>query len=210
MFPKIFDLDLPPIKRRIDVHPWPQAQGEALADLDTEQAITVISVVTSNTTMRETGRNLIRSAMRAVLGKHLYLSPDTVPLSSAARHAPALTLPGHTIGLSVSHEAGLTLAAIHRRGPIGIDVMRIQAQPDWEPVAVNYLGRHAHQRILAMSPVQRPFAFGREWTRVEASLKCLGLGLVEWNNLLEHQMNRCETIKLALPVGLTGTVAVFW
>ena len=136
------------------------------------------------------------------------LPPETVPLSSAERHATALTLQGHTIGLSVSHEAGLTLAAIHRRGPIGIDVMRIQALSDWEPVAVNYLGRHAHQRILAMPALHRPLAFGREWTRVEASLKCLGLGLVEWTNLLDQQINRCETIELALPDGLTGTVAI--
>ena len=158
--------------------------------------------------MRETGRNLVRSALRAVLGKHLCQPPETVPLSSAERHATALTLQGHTIGLSVSHEAGLTLAAIHRHGPFGIDIMRIEALADWEPVAKNYLGLHAHQRILAMTPLQRPFAFGHEWTRVEASLKCLGLGLVEWTNLLDQQINRCETIELALPDGLTGTVAI--
>ncbi len=203
-----FDSQFQPIKRRINVHPWPETQRAAVADLDTGQAITVISVVTQNSTMRETGRQLIRSALRAVLGKHLYLSPETVPLSSADRHAPALTLQGHTIGLSVSHVAGLTLAAIHRRGPIGIDIMRIEALPDWEPVAINYLGRHAHQRILAIIPSQRSLAFGREWTRVEACLKCLGLGLVEWNNLLERQINRCETIELAMPAGLAGSVAI--
>lgn len=204
----LFDPGLLRIMRRINVHSWPQAQGQALADLCAAQAITVISVVTPNTTMRATGRELIRSALLTVLGKHLGHSPETVPLSSAALRAPALTVPGHAIGLSVSHEAGLTLAAIHRHGPIGVDLVRIETLPDWEPVAMIYLGRHAHQRILAMTTLQRPLAFGREWTRVEACLKCLGLGLVEWNSLLEHRMSRCETFELALPDGLTGTVAV--
>ena len=204
----IFDPDPPPFKQRIHVHAWPEAQGPALADLDTAQAITVISVVTPDTTMRATGRNLIRTALREVLGKHLGQSPETVPLSSTTRQEPALTVQGYPFGLSVSHEAGLTLAAINRRGPIGIDVMRIQALPDWEPVAVNYLGHYAHQRILAMPALHRPLAFGREWTRVEASLKCLGLGLVEWTSSLNQQINRCETIELALPDGLTGTIAI--
>ena len=194
--------------RLINVHSWPQAQGQALADLGAGQAITVISVVTPNTTMRATGRELIRSALLTVLGRHLGHSPETVPLSPTALHAPALTLPEHAIDLSVSHEAGMTLAAIHRHGPIGIDVMRIEALPDWELVTMNYLGPHAHQRISAMTSLQRPLAFGREWTRFEACLKCLGLGLVEWNDLLEQRMSRCDTFELALPDGLTGTVAV--
>lgn len=204
----IFDSQLQPIIRLINVHPWPDSQGAALADLDTGHAISVISVVTPNTTMRAPGRRLIRSALREVLGTHLGHSPEMVQLSSGAIHAPKLTLPGHGIGLSVSHEAGLTLAAIHRHGAIGIDIMRVQALPDWESVAISYLGRHAHQRISVMPPLQRPFAFAREWTRVEACLKCLGVGLVEWNNLLENRMNRCETTALALPDGLTGTIAI--
>lgn len=194
--------------RPISVHPWPQAEGRALADLESGQAIAVISVITPNTPIRDAGRVLIRCALRAILGEHLGLSPETVVLSSVAIHSPKLTLPGHAIGLSVSHEAGLTLAAIRRHGAIGIDLLRIEPLHDWELVAMNYLGRHAHQRIAAMAPLQRPLAFVREWTRAEACLKCLGLGLVEWSDLLEKRMNLCETIELALPDGLAGAVAV--
>lgn len=191
---------------RIEVRSWPQAQHRALADLDAGQALTVIAVATPETTLRDAGRELIRKALRAVLGGHLGCPPEAVPLRSAPGQAPDLA--GLGIGLSVSHEAGLSLAAIHRRGAVGIDLMRVETLPDWEQLARDYLGCDARRRIAAAPEPQRPQAFGREWTRAEAGLKCLGLGLTEWSPGLDRRLRRCATAELALPAGLAGALAV--
>ena len=190
------------------MHPWPHAQGEALTELASAQAITVLSVVTPDNTMRATGRQLIRAALIAVLGTHTGRLPQTISLGIDARAASSLAGSAHDIGLSVSHEAVLTLGAIHRLGPIGIDVMRIEALPDWAQVAIDYVGRDMYQRLMVTTTSQRPLAFGREWTRLEACLKCLGVGLIECDTGLARRMSLCRTFELALPDGLAGTVAV--
>ena len=197
-----------PVIRRLKVHPWPQAQGEALTELASAQAITVLSVVTASNTMRATGRQLIRAALCAVLATHTGQLPKTISFGINAPDASPLTWSGQPIGFSVSHEAGLTLGAIHRLGPIGIDVMRIEALPDWALVAIDYLGRDTYERLMATPTSQRPHAFGREWTRLEACLKCLGVGLIECDAGLARRRSLCRIFELALPDGLAGTVAV--
>ncbi len=195
------------------VHPWPAARallaatGSALPDL------LVISVVTPNSTLRDAARAQLRGALREVLGLQLGCAPEAVKLLSVSGQALRVELPGHGIngiagiGLSASHEAGHSVAAIRRQGPVGIDIMRIAAAFDWQAVARDYLGPQALQRIASQPEPDQPQAFAREWTRLEAGLKCLGAGLQEWSPALAKQLESCRLMKLELPPGLCGAVA---
>ena len=170
----------------------------------------VISVATPHSTLRDAARAQLRGALRQVLGLQLGCTPEAVNLLSVPGHALHVELPGHGIGgigLSASHEAGLSVAVIRQGGPVGIDIMRLAPAFDWQPVARDYLGPQALQRIASQSEPDQPQAFAREWTRLEAGLKCLGIGLQEWNPALAQRLESCRVIALDLPAGLCGAVA---
>jgi 4'-phosphopantetheinyl transferase len=197
---------------RVLVHPWPDAAPLALKALRGAQALTVIHVTTPNTEIRNEAREHLRAALRELLAALLQQPAVTLPLVSQPGQALVLDLPGRPIGLSVSHAPGLSVAAVHRHGAVGVDVMRIADgadwMPDWETVARDYLGPQAQARIANVTTDQRPYAFAREWTALEASLKCLGIGLTEWTPALERRLAGCMVTTLDVPLGLCGAVAV--
>lgn len=189
------------------VHLWSGPDRFSAAALPADRELVVIGVATPDTAIRDIARERIRAALRSVLGALLDRPPEAVHLFSQRGQPLRVDVPGRRIGLSVSHEPGLTLAAIHLHGPVGIDLMRIEQPADWELVARDYLGEQACGRIASMPPAQRARAFALEWTRFESCLKSQGLALDEWNPVLERALMRCRTIQLDLADGLVGTVA---
>jgi 4'-phosphopantetheinyl transferase len=197
---------------RVLAHAWPDAAAPALAALRSAQGLAVIRITTPNTEIRHAAREHLRTAVRELLAALLQQPVATLPLVSRPGQALVLDLPGASIGLSVSHAPGLSVAAVHRHGAVGVDVMRIGEgadwMPDWETVARDYLGPEAQARIHQVTPDQRACAFAREWTTLEASLKCLGMGLTEWTPSLERRLAGCMVSTLDVPLGLCGAVAV--
>lgn len=109
--------------------------------------------------------------------------------------------------ISISHASGFSVAAVHRHGPVGIDVMELDSNlmPDWFAVAHDYLGPAATARLTRCDDDHRAHCFAREWTQREAQLKLHGCGLVEW----KHAPDICDgsCVMLALPEGYVGAVA---
>jgi 4'-phosphopantetheinyl transferase len=197
---------------RVLVHAWPDAAPLALGALRSGQGLAVIRITTPNTEIRHAARGHLRTAVRELLAAQLQRPAATLPLLSQPGQALVLDLPGTRIGLSVSHAPGLSVAAVHRHGTVGVDVMRIgdgaDGMPDWETVARDYLGAQAQARIAQVAPDQRAGAFAREWTALEACLKCLGTGLTEWTPALAQRLATCTVTALDVPLGLCGAVAV--
>ncbi|MEO8119566.1 MAG: 4'-phosphopantetheinyl transferase superfamily protein [Rhodoferax sp.] len=199
------------IRDPVLVHAWPDSASLALDELRSDRALTVISVVAPDTTIRHAARERIRTALQEVLAAWLCRPAASITLISQPGHAILLDLPGIRIGLSVSHAPGLTVAAIHVGASIGIDVMRMDrsadAMPDWENVAQCYLGPQACRRIATHAPAQRADAFAQAWAGWEAALKCLGMALSEWTPALEHRLASCAVRALALPQDYCGAIA---
>lgn len=166
----------------------------------------VLMVATPETTLRDEARGLVRGALRSFLSRLAGCPPAAVPLHADPGQAPRLDFDGLSIHLSISHEAGLSLAAVRNGGKVGVDLMRAAdaAMPDWQAVAHDYLGPAA----LAAIEVEGPAAFARAWTRHEAALKCLGLPLQEWTPALGRELARCHVTQLALPPAYIGAVAL--
>ena len=156
------------------------------------------AVDTPKTANRTAARQLVREALRQLLAAHL-----AGPVQLIEQPGQPLRLaPPHTgIGLSVSHEVGLSLLAIHFAGPVGIDLLALtQLSGNPEEItrlAHDYLGESGHTATsLAMA-----------WTRLEAALKCLGKPLQEWQAGQATALAACQTYELALPTGYVGSVA---
>lgn len=196
----------------VTVHAWPQDAARALADLCAPPACTVIRIATPETTIRLAARAQSRLAVCELLGLFGGRPAASIDLISVPGQALRVDWPGRCVGLSLSHAAGVSVAAIQVGGAIGVDVMRVvrstDALPDWACVARDYLGPQAYGRMANRPPAQRLGAFAQEWTRLEAGLKCLGLPLTEWTPALELQLARCRFRPLALPAGYGGAVAV--
>lgn len=205
-------------RQLIAVIPWPQTVPALLkivntGDNDNTQGLEktpplfVISVITPLTSIRGGARKQIRMALREVLGILLEMHPASVPLITKPGHPICLPAPYSHIGLSISHEPGLSIAAINLHGKVGTDLMRTGEIADWKQVAQEYLGPESYGRIVGLPASCQLTAFAQEWTRYEASLKCLGIGIREWDLLLADELRQCIVNPLTLPNGMVGTIA---
>jgi 4'-phosphopantetheinyl transferase len=170
----------------------------------------IIAVPTPRTNLRGQARELVRDALRASLGRLLGCAPEAVPLEIEPGQAPALMLPNASIHLSISHEAGLSLAVMRVGGRIGIDLMALDdtALPDQQALARDYLGPRMAATLDGTPAPQRQAAFARAWSSHEACLKCLGMPLQEWSPALATRMRSCRLVEIALPSNYIGMAAL--
>jgi 4'-phosphopantetheinyl transferase len=192
------------------VHPWPQAQALAVHDLGTTRGLAVLSVAMPDQPTRAIARQRVRAALRETIAAWLKVPVAEVVLGANPGQPLLLQAPHHYVGVSVSHEAGISLAALHAHGSIGVDLMRVElvAPPDWELVAKDYLGATTYSELAQQPVSESAAAFASAWTAHEARLKCLGLRLIEWSPALEQAVTACTVSPLKLPPDLRGTVAV--
>lgn len=193
----------------VPVHVWPDQVHLALTALRSARALTVIGVAAPDSPLRQTARAQLRGALCDTLGKLLERPAASIPLRSQPGLPLALDLPDIRIGLSLSHAEGLSVAALHRGGAVGVDVMRVSPDvlPDWAAVARDYLGPPTCDQLAAVASAQRALAFAQAWTCWEAGLKCLGLALTEWTPGLAQRLALCRITPLALPAPYCGALA---
>jgi 4'-phosphopantetheinyl transferase len=156
-----------------------------------------LQVPAPRTPLRDTARDLVREALQVHLPALLNVAQ--VSVVSEPGEAPRLAAPHEGIGLSIAHESGLSLVAIHAQGPVGVDVMQVIAMPDALDVARAYLGPEAAQALAERPADQIDRAFALAWTAHEARLKCLGMPLEEWHEGLGTALSACSLLVLPLP-----------
>lgn len=195
----------------LPVHAWPALGDKALADLHALHATTILGLTLPDTLSRPLARECVRVAVRQALAACLEQPVAAIELLARPGYPLTLAAPPIPISLSISHAPGLSVAAIHRGGDIGIDLMRVSADegslPDWARVAQDYLGPPARHRLAEAQPSRRAYLFAQEWTQLEAGLKCLGLALTEWTPALAQRLASCRVVALALPDNYCGAVA---
>ena len=123
-----------------------------------------------------------RGVLRQLLaGYRGVVDPRAIRLAYGASGKPSLADSGGTGGalrFNVSHAGGLALLAFTRSVELGVDIEREHDLPDLEPMMRSHFAPGERQAIgVIKSPVQRRAAFFRCWTRKEAILKALGVGL---------------------------------
>ncbi len=198
------------------VHRWPHESAQALAALQSDVRCVVISVVTLHTENRMLAREAIRAALQELLAAYWQSPAESIIFSTHIGRAPTLLSPASALGLSISHAAGCSVAAVHLHCAVGIDVMRTPtdlagrdgAPSEMERLAQDYLGPATHRLLVQTALSARALAFAQAWSQLEAKLKCLGLGLTEWTTTLEQALGNCKATVLDLPGTLCGALAV--
>jgi 4'-phosphopantetheinyl transferase len=187
---------------------WPFDVADAGWD-----AVRVIGI--GGQTDRPAARRAIRAALHAALVQWSGLPLDRIALHADADtgQAPYALLSHHDgrvqrVGLAITHDGALSLAAFGPNGAVGVDVMQVVDTPDRQAVGRDYLGPVAVAALEAVPAPLRAAAFARLWSEHEARLKCLGLGLAEWDAALARRLAGCRTRPLVVPDGYAGHVAL--
>ena len=152
---------------------------------------------------RTEARLRIRLAVREAVAEWMNIAIDSVSVDSQPGHAPRLLVAGRAAWLSISHEDGISLAAMHLHGPVGIDVMRIVDIPDWYALARDYLGPQLAGELAACPADRRALMLAQAWTAREAALKSAGLALTEWHGVTPA----CRLQAVPMPAAYMATLA---
>lgn len=201
---------------RVPVYPWPEKRALALQEWTKHQLVVVSIATTPADTSREKMRQQVRVALADLLCAALGCQPGTINLVHEPGKPPgeklSIFLPDHLaksqIGMSISHEQGLSIAAICLDAAIGVDLVQIDAQIEWQAVAQLYLGAPAAAGIGKLPLSQQASHFALQWASLEAKLKCHHLALTEWSGALDATLADCKLRELDLPQGYAGALAV--
>lgn len=189
----------------LKVYFWP----ESADSIPMSQSLIVIAVRTLPTTPRSQARKLIRMAITKVLAKQLACPQAEIQLLSQSGQALKLLHPTHNIGLSISHESALSLAAINMNGRVGVDLIDVKSIPnknEIDTLANDYLGVKAAEYLSHLPPEQQKVAFAEVWTEFEARLKYQGKDLSEYDFSNVLQTSNLIARQLAMPEGYIGAV----
>lgn len=117
--------------------------------------------------------------LREILSRYLDLRAQALMFNYNAFGKPSLAMHQNPLGIefNLSHSNVWVLVAVSRQTPVGIDIEHIKPLPDEQAVARLVFSKRERELLIAAPPVQKLDQFYRFWSRKEAYIKALGLGL---------------------------------
>jgi 4'-phosphopantetheinyl transferase len=113
-----------------------------------------------------------RAGLRSVIGRYAGIAPASLSLELDEYGKPSMQGGPH---FNLSHSGSDAMLAVSACFPVGIDIETIR--PLKEDIAAHYFSER-ERRALAALPADRQLqAFYKVWTRKEAFVKAIGLGL---------------------------------
>lgn len=136
-----------------------------------------IDAIQARTAKRDT--LVCRGALRCILSGLAVCSPSQLRFARTKLGKPFCIGPAaaQQFEFNVTHSEGLALIAIARSSALGIDVEYTRADIDMDSVSRACFTAHENQQLDKSSSDVRRGTFYQIWTRKEALLKLLGLGL---------------------------------
>ena len=120
-----------------------------------------------------------RASLRRLLAERLHVAPRAIELVETKYGKPQLA-PVHgapDIEFNLSHSGIIALYAFTRACAVGVDVELIREVPDVDDLAEHFFSVTEAALLRALPVDRRSLAFLACWTRKEAFIKALGLGL---------------------------------
>ncbi len=118
------------------------------------------------------------AALRRILGGALGADPAALRFRANATGKPELDGPWRErLAFNLSHSGGIGLIGLSPDARIGVDVEWVRPIPDALSLARSHFAEGEAAALAALSPEALQAAFYACWTRKEAFVKALGLGL---------------------------------
>ncbi|MFT4115708.1 4'-phosphopantetheinyl transferase family protein [Bradyrhizobium sp.] len=122
---------------------------------------------------------LARAGLRRLLAERLHVAPRAIELVENSYDKPRLA-PKHgstDLKFNLSHSANLAVYAFTRGPEVGVDVEQVRQIPDAAELAEGFFSPDETVSLKSLPIDQRSLAFLACWTRKEAVIKAMGLGL---------------------------------
>ena len=116
-----------------------------------------------------------RGGLRNILSHYLNIEPQNICFSYTNYGKPYLDCTDLTF--NTSHSGKFIIYAITRKACIGIDIEQLKSDLDFLSLAKTIFSEEEYIKFVMIPPHDKPLAFYRYWTRKEAYLKAIGIGL---------------------------------
>lgn len=118
-----------------------------------------------------------RGQLRVLLASYLSIEPAMVKFTYNTQGKPQLAGDSQPIEFNLAHSEGRALYAFALDVAVGIDLESQERDLEAEALAERFLSSAEYESLMALPIALRREAFLRAWTRKEAVIKALGLGL---------------------------------
>ena len=118
-----------------------------------------------------------RAFLRFLLGRYLQTAPDAIAILADIYGRPMLGARDGALAFNLSHSGDIALVGVTLQSPLGVDIELIRDIPDFLAVADRCFAPSEIEQLLRLAPAQRCEGFYMTWTRKEAYIKALGLGM---------------------------------
>lgn len=118
---------------------------------------------------------LSKGILRHVLSIYLKIQPKMIIFSNTQHKKPFVV--GHELQFNVSHSGDYLLIGVTKKNAIGVDIEYVKKNRNHLALAKRFFAQ-SECRAIKNTPKQDQWAaFYRVWTRKEAFIKAMGLGL---------------------------------
>jgi len=120
-----------------------------------------------------------RGTLRIILGRSLDMPAERIEIAEGPQGKPYVVRSGRSKGIqfNLSHADDLALVAVGWEREVGVDVERVRGNIPCTALARRFFAPEEVAALQALPPRERVAAFFRCWTRKEAYLKAIGVGL---------------------------------
>jgi len=115
-----------------------------------------------------------RARLREIVAARTGEAPDRLSFAHGPHGKPVLA--NGALHFSLSHSHGLIMLAI-APVEVGCDIERIDPDLEWQPLAERFFSPRERRALLDLPDAQARRAFFDCWSRKEAYVKAIGLGL---------------------------------
>ncbi len=120
-----------------------------------------------------------RAQVRQLLAGYLNERPERIDFRLGPQGKPALAVPWNDseIDFNVSNSHEMALCAVALKCELGVDIEHLRKGRDHEGLAARFFAPQEVESLNALPADRRAEGFLRCWTRKEAVLKAVGIGL---------------------------------
>ena len=118
-----------------------------------------------------------RGYLRSILARYLQVDPATIAFEYGPQGKPGLADRSSGLEFNLAHSKGIAVCGITLDSPIGVDIESGRPLDMADRIINRFFSAAEQAEFLSLTDVEQAPAFLRGWTRKEAFINALGLGL---------------------------------
>ena len=135
-----------------------------------------------------------RARLRHILGDRLGVAPREISFKLGPYGKPHVH--DDAVAFNVSHSGDLGLIAISDQEVVGVDIERERSLPDFMSISRRYFSEEERAQLAKLPHELRQRAFFLCWSRKEALIKAIGMGLSFGLDQFDVELDPREAAKI--------------